>query len=435
MRSMAAVLVCAVALTLIQSPTSAVNPRIVGGTPTQISQVPWQVAITASGNLCGGSLISTEWVVTAAHCVTEKVPASVLVYAGIDRLSQRSEANRSSVSRIVIHPNWNNSIYTADIALLQLSAPITLTDKVQLISLPSNVDPGTWPAQGVPATVSGWGATSFAGVVSDQLNSANISILTGPGVDTCGGYGSDFTSNDDICAGTPSGQIDTCAGDSGGPLVISESGSPVLAGVTSVGNECALPNFPGIYTRVTSYLSWIREFVPEPAAIPGAPFDVTAMASAKGKVLVQWQTPPTSVGNSAVSYTVSTLESDSTLKEVCKSTVPQCRTTFKQFGKPVTLVVQSKTSGGISALSPPAVVVPVNAVSSVGTTLSAGRVANLAGLSRAQAKNASIKVVKSSRGTCTATARGVRMKAEGLCALIVQPAAQKSRAPAFIEIR
>lgn len=429
------VLVCAVALTSIQTPTSAVNPRIVGGTPTQISQVPWQVAITASGNLCGGSLISTEWVVTAAHCVTEVAPVSVSVYAGIDRLSQRSEANRSSVSKIIIHPNWNNSIYTADIALIQLSAPVSFSDKVQLISLPSKVDPATWPAQGVPATVSGWGATSFAGVVSDQLNSANISILAGPGVDTCGSYGSDFTSNDDICAGTPSSQIDTCAGDSGGPLVISESGSPVLAGVTSVGNECALPNFPGIYTRVTSYSSWIREFVPEPAAIPAAPFDVTAMASGKGKVLVQWQTQSTSVGNSAASYTVSVLEPNSNLKEVCVSTAPQCRVTFKQFGKPITLVVQSKNSGGISAPSPPAVVVPVNAVSSVGATLSAIRVANLAGLSRAQAKNASIKVLRSSRGTCTVTAGAVRMKAIGLCALIVQPAAQKNRAPAFIEIR
>ena len=425
------------ALTLsITTPSSAVMPYIVGGSPTSISQVPWQVSISASGNLCGGSLINVDWVVTAAHCVSGVEPTSMTVYSGIDQLSQRSSANRSSVSNIHIHPNWNGTTFLADIALLELSAPVALSNKVQIISLPSNVDPAAWPAQGIPAVVSGWGATSVTGLVSEQLNSANISILAGPGTDTCGDYGSDYQSSDDICAGTPTGGIDTCSGDSGGPLVVTEAGIPLLAGVTSVGNECALPNFPGIYTRVTSYLSWIREFVPDSAGVPSTPTNVTAVTRANGKVLVKWQ-PVANIGSDpVVSYTVSTLAADSSLSEVCVTSAPQCLIAFEQIGQKVNLVVQAKNSGEFSAASPAISIVPVHSSSAEGKLVSTNRVALFAGLTRVQAKNVTLKVRTASRSKCFVTSRGVRMKAPGLCVVGVQSNDRKSvRGTTYIQIR
>jgi len=437
MRFVSSAIACAVALTLsVTTPSGAVVPLIVGGSPTSITQVPWQVSISAGGNLCGGSLINVDWVVTAAHCVAGVAPTSLSVYSGIDQLSQRSSANRSSVSNILIHPNWNGTIFLADIALLQLSAPVTLSDKIQLISLPSTVDPATWPAKGTSAFITGWGSTSFNSPVSNQLNSATISILAGPDSNSCGSYDSSFQANDDICAGVPSGGVDTCQGDSGGPLVVTEAGIPLLAGVTSVGNECALPNFPGIYTRVTTYSSWIRGIVPLPIVAPAVPMGLTATEGAKGQVFMQWQ-PVTDTGNdTVVTYTVSSVSSDSTLKEVCATDVPQCLITFERIGQPVDLVVQAKNSRELSAISPAVTAVPVNTTSAVGRLASKNRVALLAGLTRVQAKNVTLKVRPASRSRCLVTSRGVRMKAPGLCVVGVQSNDRKSvRGTTYIQIR
>jgi secreted trypsin-like serine protease len=437
MKLVGAVLSVVIAATSFMSTaSSAVTPRIVGGSPVPITQAPWQVSISAGGTLCGGSLINVDWVVTAAHCVAGVAPASLAVYSGIDQLTQRSTANRSTVANVVIHPNWNGTIYQADIALLQLSAPLTLSDRIQLISLPSAVDPATWPAQGTPAVITGWGATSFNGSVSNQLNAATISILAGPSSNSCGSYGSSFQANDDICAGVPSGGVDTCQGDSGGPLVVTEAGVPLLAGVTSVGNECALPNFPGIYTRVSTYTGWIRGIVPLPIVAPSTPSGLTAVTGLQGKVFIQWQ-PVSDMGNdSAVTYVVSALSTDSTLAEVCSSDVPQCMVTFERIGQLVNMVVQAKNSREISAASSPISVIPVNVSSTVGKVLTKKRLALLAGMTHKQASNVTVKVRPASRNTCVAISRGVRMKAPGLCVVGVQSQERKSvRGTTYIQVR
>lgn len=437
MRFIGAVLSAVIAVTSFMStPGSALTPRIVGGTPVPIAQAPWQVSISAGGTLCGGALINIDWVVTAAHCVAGVSPASLAVYSGIDQLSQRSTENRSSVSNIVIHPDWNGTIFRADIALLQLSAPLTLTERIQLIALPSSVDPATWPAQGTQAVISGWGATSFNGTVSNQLNAATVSILAGPTGNSCGSYGGSFQAIDDICAGVPSGGVDTCQGDSGGPLVVTDGGVPLLAGVTSVGNECALPNFPGIYTRVTTYTGWIRGIVPLPLVAPASPTGLTALTGLQGNVFVQWQAVTDMGNDSSVEYTVSTISTDSTLSEVCVSAVPQCLVTFDRIGKPVSLVVQARNSRETSVASSPISVVPVNVSSTVGKVVTKSRLALLAGLTRAQANNVTVKVRPVSRSKCVATSRGVRMKAPGLCVVGVQSQERRSvRGTTYIQIR
>ncbi len=395
----------------------AIQPRIVGGVPIPIAQAPWQVAISASGSLCGGSLINVTWVITAAHCVAGLQPSSISVFHGIEKLSQRSPSNRSAVTSVNIHPNWNGTIFNADIALLELSSPVTLNAGTSLISLPVGVNPGVWPSRGTQAVVSGWGATFFNGQVSDSLMAVTISVLGGPSDATCGRYGSSFQSVDDICAGMPSGGIDTCQGDSGGPLVVTEAGVPLLAGITSVGEECALADFPGIYTRVTTYLSWIQGIVPTPITAPGIPEGVVGVPAMNGVVNVTWQ-PVNDKGNDTqLTYSVSRVGADSQLSELCTTSETLCQISGLKIGQPVKLVVQARNTQELGSASDPITVTPANAAAPVGALIRTKRLATLAGLNTAQSRSVGLKSTTPAK--CRIVNAGVRLRATGNCRVAV----------------
>lgn len=415
-------------------PSSALTPRIVGGTPISISQSPWQVIMNSNGNLCSGSLINVDWVLTAAHCVSGISPSSISVWAGLDLLSQRSSTPPIGVSTVIIHPNWDRTAFNSDLALVQLSAPVTLDANIQLINLPSAVDPQTWPAVGTTATITGWGAQSFNGSVSDALRSANVSILTSPGAGPCGDYGSDYQPIDDLCAGSPAGGVDACQGDSGGPLVVTEGGVPFLAGVTSLGNECGLPNYPGIYTRVTTHIGWIRGVVPVPITTPGTPAGLTIVPASTGVVTAVWQ-PVTNLGNdSAVTYRVSRIQADGSIVSLCETVDVQCQIKGLKVGTRVTFVVQSFNSAQVSDVSAPVIAVPVNTVSNKGAVVTKAKVASFAGLTKAQAKQAKLTVRTPAK--CKVTSKGVALKASGLCIVAVQSLVRESaRGRAYIQVR
>jgi len=416
-RLIATSLVGIVVLALGAPAAPAIQPRIVGGVPIPIAQAPWQVAISADGSLCGGSLINVTWVITAAHCVAGLQPSSISVFHGVEKLSQRSLANRSEVSAINIHPNWNGTIFNADIALLELSAPVVLNANTALISLPTGVDPGVWPAQGTQSVVSGWGATVFDGRVSDSLLAATISILGGPGDASCGRYGSNFQVIDDICAGIPSGGIDTCQGDSGGPLVITEMGVPLLAGITSVGNQCALADFPGIYTRVTTYIGWIQGIVPIPITAPGIPEGVVGVPAMKGVVNVTWQ-PVNDKGNDTqVTYSVSRVGVDSQLSELCTTSETLCQISGLKIGQPVKLVVQARNTQELGSASEPITVTPANTAAPVGALIRTKKLATLAGLNTAQSRSVGLK--SRTPAKCRIVNAGVRLRATGNCRVAV----------------
>jgi secreted trypsin-like serine protease len=259
------------------------SPRIIGGDAADISDVPWQVGLlynsrSNSNNadqFCGGSLIHTQWVLTAAHCVVDEYTNIVMsarglvVLPGVDFLDSVSRDGRVSVSQIHVHPGYSASGYEDDVALLKLSRSVRLQPgSIEIISLPFQKTASVWPAVNTQALISGWGSTATdIPSYPAELRKAVVRVSSNPIDEFCGDYlANEYDSVSMLCAGDiPNYQKDTCWGDSGGPLAINDGSRFLLAGVTSWGNGCAESNYPGIYSRVTTYLSWIDGYVDFPA--------------------------------------------------------------------------------------------------------------------------------------------------------------------------
>lgn len=242
----------------VQFRTNTPQPRIVGGVPATAADAPYQAAVFLPRTFCGGTMVTDQIVVTAAHCVAEITrPSDIEVAAGELRLTRIPAADRVSVAAFEIHPGYDHDRrdYRNDVAVLHLSRPIA-----GAVGIPIDTDTAT-PTAGTRARISGWGTLRFLGTQPDQLQVAEVEIRSGPG-DPCPAYDDRaFRSAIMLCAGAPGGGggVDTCQGDSGGPLVVEEAGRLILAGITSWGNECGLAHFPGVYTRVSSFADWILE--------------------------------------------------------------------------------------------------------------------------------------------------------------------------------
>lgn len=239
--------------------------RIVGGAEATPGDWPWQVVVFAAGFQCGGSLVASTWVLTAAHCVVDSdgttplPPSSVSGYAGIHDLTETSGAQLLDVVQVIVHESYDDVTSDNDVALLRLGTPLVPGPLVQPVPLvPSDVGPLT----GELAWVTGWGATMYQGPTSDVLLEVDVPILSNSDCeelfDTME-VEDDWTTENMLCAGYDVGGKDSCQGDSGGPLVVDRSNTESweLAGVVSWGIDCATA-LPGVYTRVSRYVGWIE---------------------------------------------------------------------------------------------------------------------------------------------------------------------------------
>lgn len=263
---------------------NAVSPRIVGGQDATISEAPWQAAVTIrrSGGtaFCGGIVIGSRWVLTAAHCLDladdndaySLAPASeVSVYTGTAVIDGADfNSFRSGVSATFAHRDYNKNNFSNDIALLQLSSDInanassiSLATLADQSALDSNAGNNNQDLQ-----LTGWGFTNVFGTQStDILQKATLSAVSDS---TCASQWAAETDlnlfaiagyeNNYLCAEQSS--ITACNGDSGGPLVWNDNGTSKLVGVVSFGvktssQNCPINRLPDVFTQVSNYSSWV----------------------------------------------------------------------------------------------------------------------------------------------------------------------------------
>ncbi len=250
----AAVVLLALPLTLAAPARAGLDadPTIVGGSPATTSQYPWVVSIQndligggTDGHLCGGTLVASTKVVTAAHCVVGIQPALTHVVAGRTDL-RTTDGVEANVLTIVRHPLYNEALNSYDVAVITLDRAITY----QTLPWATAADSDIYAA-GTMAKILGWGLVKEDGDASPTLLQADVPTTSDAYCSTA--YGVSYDPTTMVCAGYPQGGVDTCQGDSGGPFVIDGK----LAGITSWGEGCAQPRKPGVYTRVSAVADFI----------------------------------------------------------------------------------------------------------------------------------------------------------------------------------
>ncbi|KAL7730124.1 hypothetical protein ACLKA6_009397 [Drosophila palustris] len=244
--------------------------RIVGGVEAPNGQWPWMAAIFLHGPKrtefwCGGSLIGSKYILTAAHCTRDSrqkpfAARQFTVRLGDIDLSTDAEPSDPvtfAVKEVRTHERFSRIGFYNDIAILVLDKPVRKSKYVIPVCLPRA---GRMPPKerlpGRRATVVGWGTTYYGGKESTSQRQAELPIWRNEDCDRS--YFQPINENF-LCAGYSDGGVDACQGDSGGPLMMRYDSHWVQLGVVSFGNKCGEPGYPGVYTRVTEYLDWIRD--------------------------------------------------------------------------------------------------------------------------------------------------------------------------------
>ncbi|XP_066433115.1 serine protease 27-like [Eleutherodactylus coqui] len=241
-----------------------VTERIVGGTDALHGEWPWQVSVLYyNTHICGGSLITSQWVLSAAHCFTSD--SNIKNYEILLGAYKLQDRNSNEVLRgleiLLIHPQYSPTADKWDIALLKLSTSVDFTKYIMPICLPSSSV--IFPC-GMECWVTGWGniATDVNLQNPRTLQKVMVQLIDHQTCNTMYHIDTSIDIYDNmICAGYSKGGKDSCQGDSGGPLVCNVNGIWYQPGVVSFGDGCALPNRPGVYTLVTSYESWIQSYI------------------------------------------------------------------------------------------------------------------------------------------------------------------------------
>jgi len=231
--------------------------RIVGGDESTPHKYPWMAALFVDDKwFCGGSLVSDEWVLTAAHCAADA--SEMLVMLGAHNVRDASEEGRMELTTtdFFTHPGWSQISLHNDLALVHLPQPVNFTSEISPVCLPSYSEAGEAFAH-LEAWASGWGKpTDSADSISPVLREVETETITNL---ICAlEFPFQITKNV-ICISGAEGKS-TCNGDSGGPLHLVESnGVHKQIGITSFGSSlgCEI-GFHAAFTRTTSYLEWIE---------------------------------------------------------------------------------------------------------------------------------------------------------------------------------
>ncbi|XP_009669502.1 urokinase-type plasminogen activator [Struthio camelus] len=242
--------------------------KIVSGSRAEVESQPWIAGIFQNIKgidhfLCGGSLIDPCWVLTAAHCFhsQSKDKSAYKVFLGKSILNATDNKEQVfMVDNIISHPDFTDETggNENDIALIRIKTTsgqcAVETKYVRMVCLPEK---NLYLPDNTQCEISGYGKQDFYDIYyAQRLMSANVNLISQTKC-THEYYDNIRVTDNMVCAGDSTWKTDACKGDSGGPMVCEHNGRMTLYGIVSWGDGCAKKNKPGVYTRVTQYLSWI----------------------------------------------------------------------------------------------------------------------------------------------------------------------------------
>ena len=224
--------------------------KIIGGTAPNKGDYPFYVHAIGGNELCGGSLIHGDIVMTAAHCV--KSFDTQVIVGGTNVFGTNDGSEKIDIDQVLVHPDYDGNVIN-DIMLVSLKSSSSF--KPLLWNKNQNL-----PVAGTNVTAMGFGLTQENGAVSNTLLEVTLDVVD---YSTCkaqlSNYFSSLNDNVHLCAGVAEGGKDSCNGDSGGPLIDTETG--LQYGLVSFGHGCGRANTPGAYTRISTYADWIDDFI------------------------------------------------------------------------------------------------------------------------------------------------------------------------------
>jgi len=299
---------CAVGAASGSTAGGDVSPRVVGPDRADAIAAEWPFATFLNPGyayLCGGSVISSRWVLTAGHCLYDGSGNPLSAFPASPGAYNRNALPAGQLADAALaHPSYSPAGNPWDFALLRMPAPTSATP----VALPAPSEDSAVDAlrTAVPATgprngrIAGWGLTTNGGSTSTILQHAagGVPLLDDAVCAGGGSYGSAFQPATMVCAGgypdplgppAPDDANDTCQGDSGGPLAVDLSGRRVVVGVTSWGYSCGDPRYPGVYAKVSAARDWICDTVTSPTAISAVVGSSTATAQWSPDATCPWQ--------------------------------------------------------------------------------------------------------------------------------------------------
>ncbi|CAL1277415.1 unnamed protein product [Larinioides sclopetarius] len=245
--------------------------RVTFGTETLVGEWPWTVAIAQVENgqesdiICGGALIDTRTVLTAAHCLTDA--ENFIMFFGKYNRSVEHDDQEVKVGRsyqLTPHPNFNEENFDNDIAIVKFQPDVQYSERIQPVCLPTQESTERNVISGRKGYLTGWGINENR-LQSDKLMMAHLPVQS---EETCleAYQKRNLPVNlnaGKFCAGYPHGSTSACEGDSGSPLVFyeRETDRHILEGIVSFGmaGDCSDPEKYTVFAKVSNFMEWILQ--------------------------------------------------------------------------------------------------------------------------------------------------------------------------------